>query len=65
MVGLFLTSEAGATLVEYGVALILAITIGGAALVSLSNQTGTNMETACGVMQLGGRVENNCNVDGG
>ena len=61
----FFPSESGATLVEYGVAMILAISAGGAVLVSLSNQTGTNMETACEVMQLGGQVENTCGVDGG
>lgn len=59
------TSESGATLVEYGVALILAISAGGAAIVSLSSQTGSNMETACEVMQLSGRVENSCDVNGG
>jgi len=65
MLSKFLAGESGATLVEYGVALILAISAGGAAIVSLSSQTGSNMDSACQVMQLGGRVENSCNVDGG
>ena len=64
MFGKFVTSEAGATLVEYGVAMLLAISAGGAVLVSLSSQTGTNMETACEVMQAGVRVENRCGVEG-
>ncbi len=39
----FRKSEDGATLVEYGVALILAIVIGGGALVTLAGQVNTNM----------------------
>ena len=65
MFGKFVTSESGATLVEYGVAMLLAISAGGAVLVTLSNQTGTNMEAACDVLQVDGRVQNTCNVDGG
>ena len=65
MFGKFVVSASGATLVEYGVAMILAISAGGAVLVSLSSQTGTNMETACDVLRLGGQVQNACNVEGG
>ena len=36
-------SESGATLVEYGVALILAIIVGGTALSLLAEQTTNNM----------------------
>ena len=43
-------SESGATLVEYGVALILAIVVGGTALISLAGETGENMTETCGVM---------------
>ena len=43
----FRKSESGATLVEYGVALLLAIVLGGGALVTLANQTGVNMNVAC------------------
>ena len=42
----FLFDESGATLVEYGVALILAIVIGGVGLTQLGGQTNDNMETA-------------------
>lgn len=59
----FLKSESGATLVEYGVALVLAIGVGGVALVSLTEQTGANMNAACEVLTLGGQVESSC--DGG
>ena len=43
----FRKSESGATLVEYGVALLLAIVLGGGALVALANQTGANMQAGC------------------
>ena len=46
----FRKSESGATLVEYGVALILAIVLGGGALVTLANQTGTNMTAGCNAL---------------
>ena len=39
----FSKEESGATLVEYGIALILAIIVGGAALSTLADQTGQNM----------------------
>jgi len=55
----FTREESGATLVEYGVALILAIIIGGAALVTLAGQTTTNMDTACANLVVTG-VPNNC-----
>ncbi|NNE80228.1 MAG: Flp family type IVb pilin [Silicimonas sp.] len=56
----FRKSENGATLVEYGVALILAIVLGGGALVSLANQTGTNMGAGCTALQANGVVSANC-----
>jgi Flp pilus assembly pilin Flp len=43
----FRKSESGATLVEYGVALILAIILGGGALSVLAEGTGANMDVAC------------------
>lgn len=49
----FRRSESGATLVEYGVALLLAIVLGGGALVTLANQTGNNMDAACGQLNGG------------
>ena len=60
MVRVFLKRESGATLVEYGVALILAISVGGTALVAIGNQTGTTMDTACSILQSGERVEDGC-----
>lgn len=39
----FRKSESGATLVEYGVALILAIIVGGTALSTLARETSSNM----------------------
>ena len=65
MIGKFLKSESGATLVEYGVAMILAISVGGVALISLGNQTDANMRTACDVLQAGGAVQDSCAESGG
>lgn len=48
----FLRKESGATLVEYGVALILAIIVGGTALVTLADGVSNNMEAACGALQV-------------
>ncbi len=44
----FRKSEDGTTLIEYGVALIVAIIVGGTALVTLADNTSINMDTACG-----------------
>lgn len=43
----FRKSESGATLVEYGVALILAIIVGGVALQNLGEDTTTQMNRGC------------------
>ena len=53
----FRKSESGATLVEYGVALILAIVLGGGALVTLANQTGANMEAGCNALIVTGATD--------
>ena len=42
----FRSDESGATLVEYGVALIVAIVVGGVALTNLAGDTSINMDTA-------------------
>ncbi len=42
----FRKSESGATLVEYGVALLVAIIVGGTALSILADETEANMNTA-------------------
>jgi len=49
----FRKSEDGATLVEYGVALILAIIVGGTALVSLAGDTTTQMNRGCSAFTTG------------
>ena len=56
----FLKSETGATLVEYGVALVLAISAGGVALVTVTGQVDGNMRAACDVMRLDGQVDGDC-----
>ena len=64
----FRKSECGATLVEYGVALLLAIVLGGGALVTLANQTSTNMKAGCSALAQGGSVEgldDNCDETAG
>ena len=43
----FRKSEDGATLVEYGVALIVAIIVGGTALITLADNTAVNVDGAC------------------
>ena len=60
----FRKSESGATLVEYGVALLLAIVLGGGALVALANQTGANMTAGCAALNSVDEVEDECNTDG-
>lgn len=56
----FRKSESGATLVEYGIALILAIIVGGTALISLAGGVNTNLSDACdvtaAVSQIGSSV---------
>jgi len=42
-------SESGATLVEYGIAMIVAIIVGGTALVTLAGGVNTNLDNACDV----------------
>lgn len=56
----FKTEESGATLVEYGVALIIAIVVGGTTLISLSGQVGTNMSDACGSMNGVAQIADTC-----
>jgi len=58
----FLRDCSGATLVEYGLAMTLAVTVGGLALISLANQTDANFRTACQEMVIAS-VENRCEGD--
>lgn len=54
MFKLFKKSESGATLVEYGVAVILAIVVGGGFLVTLANQTDNTID--CGTATIANRT---------
>ena len=56
----FANSESGATLVEYGVAMLIAIVVGGTALGALTAQTGFNFEAACEALQFGEEPEIDC-----
>ncbi|SFM36849.1 Flp family type IVb pilin [Shimia aestuarii] len=49
-VGRFIKDERGVTLVEYGIAIALAITVGGGALAALGVSIGGSMGTAGGLM---------------
>jgi Flp pilus assembly pilin Flp len=46
----FSKSEDGATLVEYGVALLVAIIVGGVALTNLATTTSENVVASCGAV---------------
>ena len=48
---IFRRSESGATLVEYGVALILAIILGAGALTTLAGNVSTQMGDGCTAME--------------
>ena len=50
----FRSEESGATLVEYGVALILAVILGGGALTFLAGDVGQNMDAAGAVLDAEG-----------
>ena len=47
----FRSDDRGVTLVEYGIALILAVTLGGGALALLAGEVGTQMGDAQAIMQ--------------
>lgn len=49
--GRFGCDEKGATLVEYGVALIVAIVVGGVALTNLGADTSASINLACSELQ--------------
>lgn len=57
----FRKTEEGATLVEYGVALILAIIVGGVALTNLAQDTDAQMDRACNAFSTGGIAANDPN----
>ncbi len=50
----FRKSESGATLVEYGVALIVAILVGGTFVTALAKGTAANMDGACVSLTVSG-----------
>ena len=51
LVARFARDERGATLVEYGIAVVLAVIVGTVGLVGLGNQVNNNMGTADAAMQ--------------
>lgn len=48
--GRFARDERGATLVEYGIAVVLAVIVGTGGLILMANQVNNNMDTAQGAM---------------
>lgn len=52
--------EKGVTLVEYGIALVLAVTLGTAALASLAGNVDQKMDQACGVLSGTAVASANC-----
>lgn len=56
----FRKSESGATLVEYGIALILAIIVGGTALITLAGGVNANLDEACDVTGNVAQIPNGC-----
>ena len=56
----FRKSESGATLVEYGIALILAIIVGGTALITLAGGVNTNLSDACDITGTVAQIPNEC-----
>lgn len=56
----FRKSEDGATLVEYGVALILAIIVGGTALVTLAGGVSNNMDAGCTALTVATAAGTGC-----
>ena len=59
----FRKDEEGVTLVEYGLALILAVTVGVTVLGGLAQEVENQMDEACGQMQ--GNTEGTCPELGG
>lgn len=57
--GRFARSESGATLVEYGIAVVLAVIVGTGGLIALANQVNNNMGSANTAM-----VPQNCTTTG-
>lgn len=60
MIRRFLFDTSGATLVEYGIAMLLAIALGGAALTGLVGQISSNFNAMCDSMVVAGQTENRC-----
>ena len=50
LVGTLRKDELGVTLVEYGVALVLVVSLGAAAFTTLANEIGTSMSTVGSAM---------------
>ena len=56
--GRFARSESGATLVEYGIAVVLAVIVGTGGLIAMANQVNGNMGSATTAM-----VPQDCTTD--
>ncbi len=52
LVARFAKDERGATLVEYGIAVVLAVIVGTGGLITLANQVDTNMTEADNAMTI-------------
>lgn len=48
----FVKDDSGASMVEYGVALLVIVTIGTAAMVTLGGAVAANLTTACAVFNV-------------
>jgi Flp pilus assembly pilin Flp len=55
--------EKGVTLVEYGIALVLAVTLGGGALIGLAGGVDNKMDGACNVLAAQANCTNVAAVD--
>lgn len=53
----FARDERGATLVEYGIAVVLAVIVGTGGLILMADQTNVNMTAAQGAMVGGGVID--------
>ena len=61
--GRFSLDEKGATLVEYGVAVVLAVIVGTGGLIAMANQVNGNMTAAEGAMTIPADEEVDPNAD--
>lgn len=73
LIGRFARSESGATLVEYGIAVVLAVIVGTGGLIAMANQVNNNMGSAnaamvpqdCTTETVDGAEVTNCTASAG